>query len=181
MSYDSMGGNELMILYQKGDLDAFDHLYSKYKGMVYGYLCKRVDNRSDVDEIFQNTFLRLHHSRTRFKGEFPFEPWLFAVVRNSLVDYFRIKKKDYNTVSIDTVTVPASAIQTEDVHEPGQLLPEKIKLNIKQRQAIELRYGKDISLEEIASSLNTSPSNARQLVSRALKKLRKIINPRELI
>lgn len=168
-----------MILYQEGDLDAFDHLYGKYKGMVYGYLCKRVGNRSDVDEIFQNTFLRLHNSRTRFKGEFPFEPWLFAVVRNSLVDYFRIKKKDSNTVSIDTV--PVSIFQAEDRQEQGELLPEKIKMNKKQRLAIELRYGKDFSFDEIASSLNTSPSNARQLVSRALKKLRKIINPRELI
>ena len=86
-SYTSMSGAELMVLYQGGDIEAFNCLYDKYKSQVYGYLQKREEKRTEVDEIFQDVFLRLHRSRSRYKGEFPFEPWLFAVVRNSLVDH----------------------------------------------------------------------------------------------
>ena len=180
-SYNSMSGAELMGLYQRGDLEAFNYLYDKYKSLVYGYLYKRVNNRTDVDEIFQNVFLKLHHSRSRYKSEFPFKPWLFAVLRNTLIDYFRKKKKEYKDVALDSLEMTSSALQVEDKYNIDGLLPKNTDLNKNQRQAIELRYGEDFSFDEIACRLETTSSNARQLVSRALKKLRKIIKPEDMI
>jgi DNA-directed RNA polymerase specialized sigma subunit len=43
-----------------------------------------------------------------------------------------------------------------------------------QKEAIELRYQKDLSFSEIAKHLETSPSNVRQLISRGIKKLKQI-------
>ena len=176
-----MSGAELMILYQEGDIEAFNCLYDKYKSLAYGYLYKRVNNRTEVDEIFQDVFLRLHNSRLRYKGEFPFEPWLFAVLRNSLIDYFRKKRKEYNDVPLDSLEMTSSALHVEDKYNLGGLLPKDVDLNKRQRQAIELRYGEDFSFEEIARRLETTSSNARQLVSRALKRLRKFIKPEDII
>jgi len=179
--YSSMSGSELMVLYQRGDIEAFNCLYDKFKSLVYGYLHKRADKRTEVDEIFQDVFLRLHHSRSRYKSELPFEPWLFAVLRNSLIDYYRKKKKEYPDVSLDGLEATPSALQVEDKHNLDGLLPPNINLRKSQRQAIELRYGKDFSFEEIAETLGTTSSNARQLVSRALKRLRKFIKPEDMI
>jgi RNA polymerase sigma-70 factor (ECF subfamily) len=176
-----MSGAELMLLYQKGDIEAFNRLYDKYKSLVYGYLHKRVYKRTEVDEIFQDVFLRLHHSRSRYKSEFPFEPWLFAVLRNSLVDYYRKKRKEYHDVSLDGLEVTPSELHVEDKHNSDGLLPKDVNLSKNQRQAIELRYGEDFSFEEIADTLGTTSSNARQLVSRALKRLRKFIKPEDMI
>ncbi len=170
-----------MGLYQGGDLEAFNCLYEKYKSLVYGYLLKRVNDRTDVDEIFQDVFLRLHHSRSRFKTEFPFKPWLFAVLRNSMIDYFRKKKKEYNDVPLDSLDMNSSVLQFEDKYNMDGLLPKDADLSKNQRQAIVLRYGEDFSFEEIARELETSSSNARQLVSRALKRLRKFIKPEDII
>jgi len=176
-----MSGAELMVLYQRGDIEAFNCLYDKYKSLVYGYLYKRVNNRTDVDEIFQDVFLRLHKSRSRYKSEFPFKPWLFAVQRNSLIDYFRKKRKEYNDVPLDSLEMYSSALQFEDKHSIDGLLPKDAGLNKNQRQAIVLRYGEDFSFEEIARMLETSSSNARQLVSRALKRLRKFTKLEDMI
>ncbi len=180
-SYNSMSGAELMGLYQRGDIEAFNCLYDKYKSLVYGYLYKRVNNRTEVDEIFQDVFLRLHHSRSRYKSELPFKPWLFAVLRNSLIDYFRKKKKEYNDVPLDSLEMTSSALQVEDKYNIDGLLAKDADLNKNQRQAIVLRYGQDFSFEEIARRLETTSSNARQLVSRALKRLRKFIKPEDII
>lgn len=171
-----MGGVELMVLYQGGDMEAFNCLYDRYKSLVYGYLHKRLGNRVEVDEVFQDVFLRLHYSRSRYKSEFPFEPWLYAVLRNSLIDYYRKKKKQYLDVSLDELEVTPTALQVEDKHNLDGLLPENVDLSKSQRQAIELRYGEDFSFEDIAKTLGTTSSNARKLVSRALKRLRKIVN-----
>jgi RNA polymerase sigma-70 factor (ECF subfamily) len=175
-----MTGAELMRLYQKGDIEAFNCLYDRYRSMVYGYLIKRVYNRTDVDEIFQDVFFRLHRSRLRYKSEYPFKPWLFVVLRNSLIDYFRKKGKDYNQVPLDHLGANHSALKHEDRHDMGGLLPENAGLNEKQRKAVELRYGEDFSFDEIAQRLETTSANARQLVSRALRKLRKLIRPGDL-
>jgi len=179
-SYASMSGAELMVLYQEGDIEAFNCLYEKYKSLVYGYLHKRVDNRTEVDEIFQDVFLRLHHSRSRYKNEFPFKPWLFAVLRNSLIDYYRKKRKEYHDVPLDGLEVTPSALRVEDKHNLDGLLPKDADLSKSQRQVIELRYGEDFSFEEIADSLGITSSNARQLVSRALKRLRKVIKTEDM-
>ena len=176
-----MSGAELMGLYQRGDIEAFNCLYDQYKSLVYGYLYKKVNTRTDVDEIFQNAFLRLHQSRSRYKSEFPFKPWLFAVVRNSLIDYFRKKEKEYNVVPLNSLESNPSALQFEDKYNIDGLLPKNTGLNENQRQAIVLRYGEDFSFEEIASRLETTSSNARQLVSRALKRLRKFIKLEDMI
>lgn len=180
-SYISLSGAELMILYQEGDIEAFNCLYGKYKSLIYGYLYKRVNNRSEVDEIFQAVFLRLHQSRLRYKGKFPFEPWLFAVLRNSLIDYYRSKRKEYNDVALDSLEETPAALQVTEKHNMSGLLPMDADLSKGQRQAIELRYGADFSFEEIAGTLETTPSNARQLVSRALKKLRKFIKSEDML
>ncbi|WP_456387634.1 RNA polymerase sigma factor [Desulfolithobacter sp.] len=175
--YTSLDGSELMVLYQEGDMEAFNCLYDRYKSLVYGYLRKRLGNRAEVDEVFQDVFLRLHHSRSRYKSEFPFEPWLYAVLRNSLIDHYRKKEKQYHDVSLDELEVLPTVLQVEDKHNLDGLLPENVDLSKKQRHAIELRYGEDFSFEDIAKTLGTTSSNARQLVSRALKRLRKIIKP----
>ena len=169
-----------MTLYQEGDIEAFNCLYGKYKSLVYGYLYKRVNKRTDVDEIYQDVFLRLHQSRLRYKSKYPFKPWLFAVLRNSLIDYYRKKKKEYQEIPMDGLEVTPSALQVEDKHKLDGLLPKDIGISDSQRQAIELRYGEDFSFEEIAHSLETTSSNARQLVSRALKRLRKFIKPEDM-
>ncbi len=44
-----------------------------------------------------------------------------------------------------------------------------------QKVAIELRYSEEKSFEEIATALRTSPSNARQLVSRGVRALRTLL------
>jgi len=172
-SYTSLSAEELMILYQGGDIEAFNCLYGRYKSRVYGYLAKRVGKRSEIDEIFQDIFVRLHQSRSRYKSELPFEPWFFTVLRNCVVDYYRKSSKGPQNMSLDGLKTTPSALMVEDKHGLDELLPGDVDLSNSQRQAIELRYGKDFSFEEIADTLGTTSSNARQLVSRALKRLRK--------
>ena len=155
-SYDSMSGAELMILYQKGEIGAFNCLYDKYKSRVYGYLYRRANERTEIDEIFQDVFLRLHHSRSRYKSEFPFEPWLFTVLRNSLIDYYRKRRKEYHDVPLDSLEIPPLALQVEDKHNLDGLLPKDADLTNNQRQAIELRYGEDFSMP--IRMLHTQPS-----------------------
>lgn len=53
-------------------------------------------------------------------------------------------------------------------------LEEKLQgLNEKGREAVKLKYMDDLTFEEIAQKIKTSPANVRQIISRAIRFLRK--------
>lgn len=152
-----------MSAYQQGDASAFDELYRRYSAKVYGYLSSKIPERSIRDDIFQATFLKLHQSRARYDRSYPFAPWLFTICRNTFLDAVR-------KVSRTEVNLPTELV--EEVSPAPEVL-DLSSLSESQRRALELRYSEGFSFEEIATRLNTSPVNVRQLVSRALKRLRK--------
>lgn len=165
---ESFSDEELMIRYQQGDESAFRELYRRHSPKVYGYLIQRLQERAAVDDVFQATFLKFHQSRRQYNPSFPFIPWIFTICRSVMIDAVRKKTKaieDLDPKSIEQ----AQALDSQT----GVSLPDLSTLSESQRQAITLRYAHDFSFEEISRQLETSPANVRQLISRALKVLRK--------
>lgn len=167
-SLENLSDEELMVLYQNGDSSAFEVLYRRYSGRVLGYLQKRVDSHSASD-LMQEIFLKVHKARHQYSNQYPFLPWLFATTRNTLIDFFRLQENKIRTRSESLQEMPydqMGAPWTADLAFALESLP------VQQRRAIELRYRDDWTFEQIASELETSPLNARQIISRAIRKLR---------
>ncbi len=164
---DEESDETLMRAYQQGDEKAFATLYRRHSPKVYGYLRARLRERALVDDVFQATFLKLHKSRGRFDPSYPFVPWLFTVCRSALVDGLRAKGRRLEELDpIAVENAPAAP------GPPAPDLPDLGSLPAEQRRAVELRYLGELPFEEIARKLETSPANARQLVSRAVRRLR---------
>ena len=162
--------------YQEGNSAAFEALYKRHSGRVYGYLMVKLRDRSKADDVFQLTFLKLHQSRLRYDDSLPFVPWLFTISQSVLVDWFRKSKtirEDLNEAFIhqQAAVAPVNLATSSDI--------DLGLLEGAQKTAVELRYGEDFSFQEIARRLETSPSNVRQLVSRGIKKLRSAIQESE--
>lgn len=156
---------ELMIAYQLGKADAFEELYQRYSGRVLGYLRRKASSEALAKDLFQATFLKVHRYRSRYNASLPFAPWLFTICRNELLDSLK-KSSVKNETLMAEVEEPLPSMTTSDLDVDLSSLPEA------QRRALEFRYSQDFSFEEIAASLKTSPANARQLVSRAIRSLR---------
>ncbi len=158
---------ELMSRYKLGAYHAFEELYRRHSGRVYGFILKRIKNRERAEELFQESFLRLHRNRSRYNDSLPFLPWLFTITRSAMIDGVRADARsqrsqqifaDQNLVELQAVPVSIDiGIQS---------------LSSREREAVELRYGSDLDFNAIAARLNTSSTNVRQIISRAVKKLR---------
>jgi RNA polymerase sigma factor (sigma-70 family) len=157
---------ELMLAYQRGDENAFRELYSRHSGRVLGFLRAKIRDEAKARDVFQATFLKLHRSRSRYNPALPFTPWLFTICRNEFLDALK-KEKRLNEDLIGDVPERSSQTVASD---PVDLSA----LNAVQRDAITMRFGDDSSFDDIAKALETTPSNARQLVSRALRTLRSL-------
>jgi DNA-directed RNA polymerase specialized sigma24 family protein len=152
---------ELMNAYQEGDMGAFETLYQRHSGRLFGFLVRRTGNRSAAGDLFQTTFLKLHRYRRRYDPKFPFLPWLFTIAQRVLVDHYR-------KTGMERREIPAEPAETGS----GAELPSLEALNPLQREAIHLRFDEDQPFDEIARRLGTSAGNVRQIVSRAIRKLR---------
>ncbi len=173
MNFDeSASDEELMKAYQNGIEGAFDLLFKRHSARVYGFLLNRLPNRAAADDVFQNSFLKLHQARRHYDPDFPFVPWLFTVCKSVLID-FRRKQSRVLEVQDENALKNAPENATDAEIRGTQIeAPLLTGLSERERVAIELRYLEDLKFEEIAKRLQTSPANVRQLISRALKNLR---------
>ena len=169
---DPLTDEELMVLYQEGHAEAFDRLYRRYSDRVYGYLRKRLHDPHAANDVFQASFLKLHRSKEQFNSTFAFAPWLFTVVRSVLLDWHKAQK--YNALNCE---LKEENFQVADTPETITAFPRPAlaKLPEPQRLAIEMRYFGELSFEEIATRLETSPGNVRKLVSRGIRSLKSLL------
>ena len=154
-----------MQAYQLGTEEAFEELYRRYAGRVFGFLKSKTRDEALAQDIFQSTFLKLHRSRASYNSMFPFLPWLFTICRSEMLDAFR-KKARTKEDSVEAIY----EIKIDEANEVSQL--DLSSLPPKQKEALELRFQQGLSFEEIATRLQTGTGNARQLVSRAVRFLR---------
>jgi RNA polymerase sigma-70 factor (ECF subfamily) len=156
---------DLMIAYQLGDESAFRELYKRHAGRVFSFIKSKSKDDAFAWDVFQSTFMKLHKSRSLYKSKFQFLPWLFTICRSEIIDAFRknsLRKEDL----VSDVEKQQAYVSSEDA--------DLSELSTDQRKIIEMRYKDDLSFEEIAAHLRTSPTNARKIVSRAIKALRKL-------
>ncbi len=159
-----MTNEELMLAYARGDDSSFELLFDRTKHRVYGYVAKNLSQASEREDVCQNIFLKLHQNKERYSPKYPFEAWLFVIARIVLYDHLRKSKKvsleelkDFMLVENDSDKVEAPVLDS---------------LNEKAKKVMELRYIEDKSFDEIATLINSSSSNIRQIISRSLKFLR---------
>ena len=158
---------EIMQAYQLGDQKAFEELYRRHSAKVYGFVRSKISSEN-ADDVFQAIFMKLHTSRSHYDPKFPFTPWLFTVCRSVLTDAFRKQGRNREDATDEIIEM---GIET---HETAQV-PNLQDLPSNQREAVRLRFQDDLTFDEIAKKLETSPANVRQLISRAIRKLRKKI------
>lgn len=159
---------ELMAAYQEGNYPAFEILFRRHSARVYGFLLGKIGNRAQAEDIFQSAFLKLHKSRNHYDPSFPFLPWLFTIAKSVLIDQVRKEK----TIREDSNSEVVAAAPSPEIIETTREV-DTSSLPALQQNVLSLRYRDDLSFEEIAKRLDTSPSNIRQLLSRGIRKLRK--------
>lgn len=161
-----------MQAYINGDIEAFQTLYQRHKGRILGYLNSRMESQDEAEDVFQEVFTKLHRYRFKYKEDIPFIAWLFTIVKNTLIDHVRKCATRNKYLQSNPVQVDNALNEREASLSIAEAIAELSSLSTKQRQAIELRFNEDLSFEDIATRMNTSQTNVRKIVSRAIQKLR---------
>ena len=156
---------QLMDAYKAGNEGAFNKLYDKYSPMVYGYIRKRLHS-SETEDFYQSVWRHLHEKRNCYQNQ-PFAPWLFALIKNLLVDEYRSssrkKKLLENSFSLET---DKATQNLEEINEILSTLPDETATLIRKY------YLDGFSYEDLEIQTGMSQNSLRKRLSRALQGLK---------
>jgi RNA polymerase sigma-70 factor (family 1) len=171
--------DELLILLQNGNEEAFARLFNMYRGSIYTVACKFLKSPVLAEEIVQDVFLKIWFKRSEMGGIKDFNAYLFIMARNFIFD--RIKKIAYETAAkVQLKDEPFCINDTEHLvrqHQCQQLLQQAIELLPPQQKKIYL-LAKDngMSHEKIASEMKLSKLTVKTHMSKALQNIRKYLS-----
>jgi RNA polymerase sigma-70 factor (ECF subfamily) len=164
------------------DIALLQALVEQYQYRLVRYLIYLLGRRDEVDDLVQETWLRVLERGSSYNGRSRFEPWLFTIARNLAFDRMR-KRRDISIDSNDdaaqdvVVMQPVSnasspfalAAQTEDAQRLAHSLQS---LQPIYREALVLRFQEDLSLQEIADVVEAPVTTVASRIYRALATLR---------
>jgi RNA polymerase sigma-70 factor, ECF subfamily len=151
-------------------------LVEQYQYRLVRYLTYLLGRRDIVDDLVQETWLRVLERGHSYDGKSRFEPWLFTVARNLALDF--VRKRSLSSLDTnESLEPPASqapspfeqAARTEDAQRLAHSLAA---LEPPTREALLLRFQEELSLEEIASVMDAPVSTVSSRIHRGLAALR---------
>ena len=89
-----MTDEELVCRMQRGDMQAFDELYARYKNDAYRVACLITGNRADGEDLTQEAFVICARSIGSLKDGAKFRPWLLKTLSRAAWKYCRKTKRE---------------------------------------------------------------------------------------
>ena len=141
----------------------FETFYTEHSLAVLGLLRRRL-GRDRADDAFQETFLRALKAYGRLDHGEHLRAWVLTIATRVAID---VHRRAQPTADLPEVPHEDTRPAYEDLGELTDGLPPK------ERAAVVLRYGYDLTYEQIAAALDSSPDAARQAASAGVRRLRK--------
>ena len=143
----------------------FELFYEEHRSEVLRVL-RRTLGADRAEDAFQETFLRALRAYGRLDHGEHLRAWVLTIAKNVAVDTLRR-------------TRPTTELLEQGVDDSRPAYAELSELTAglgpKERVAVVLRYGYDLSYDEIAAALDSSPDAARQAASTGVRRLRRRI------
>lgn len=165
--------NVLISKIKNGDKKAVLEFYKSFSPQIQNYFSSQLQNKRDARELLKDVFLDAIDNLSFFKEKNDIQTWLHKIAQNKLTNYYRKNK----IKSILLSQIPFLQIVEHEVHQPKfQLEKNKIRDRVeatlrslpnRYRIILELRYGEQIPVKQIALILKLSFKAAESLLFRA--------------
>ncbi|HEV2141700.1 MAG TPA: sigma-70 family RNA polymerase sigma factor [Candidatus Dormibacteraeota bacterium] len=150
-----------------GDLEAFEELIRRLQRRVYGFAYQHLRDTEEAHDLAQEIFVKLYRNLARYDVDRPFEPWFWKLAANTSINYRR-KRVPLPAEATDEPADDSSAFPR---HDPA-LVQALSQLDPSYRLPVLLHYYADLSLEQVARSLNSSVPAIKSRLHRARAQLR---------
>jgi RNA polymerase sigma-70 factor, ECF subfamily len=178
---------DLMVLYQKGEVRAFELLLTRHRKPVYNFILRFVGDKETAEDLLQEAFMRVIKGAEAYKRQAKFTTWLYTIARNLCVDQTR-RRKHRKHASLDApmdgsddsgtlLDVIASNEMASDRQSLNKQLHETMHravsaLSEEQREVFLMREFLDLPFKQIADIVGVPENTVKSRMRYALEKLR---------
>lgn len=159
-----------------GDRRAYDALLRELMAVLRAFFTRRLSGApSEVEDLVQETLIAVHTRRLSYDRARAFTPWLFAIARYKLIDYFRRTGATPQHVEFDesvddlhcfdTAYDETACLAGHDLNRLLAFLPEQ------QRMLINKTKIEGQSASDMACEFGLSESNVKVTIHRGLRSL----------
>jgi RNA polymerase sigma-70 factor, ECF subfamily len=177
--YPFLDDEDLGVLVEGGDADAFAALYDRHCRLAYSVAHKLTGEKQAAEDLTQDAFLKVWRSADGYRPQRgSVRTWILSVVRNQGIDQLRAKatrRRMQEKLEASAPRSEPSEAFTQVWHEArlGRLRQALDALPHIQQQVLELAHFSDLTHLEIAERLGLPPGTVKGRLRLGLVKLRK--------
>ena len=177
-----------MLAFQAGDEQAFDQIVAEYESLVFGILRRLLGPSGWVEEMAQETFIRLYRARERYSPAGKLSTFLYRIAYNLALNRIRDERRrpagslqmgpEGEEMVVADVSERGAPEGDADAGDWAGLVERGLaELPENQRAALVFQHYDGLDLTEIGEVLGISPKAAKSLLHRARENLREFLQP----
>ncbi len=178
----ALSDEELWQAFSEGEESAYTLLYYRYGDRLFSYLKMLIGSsseRSSIDDVFQETWIRVFKNRDKFVAAGPgsFAGWLFRIAHNIAISLVRRPKhvsffnelpeesKVFRTAAVPEYDPLSDNRSVEEVLAILKAVVEQLPLTLK--EVYLLSEFEHLNLDQVSSAIGISKANAKVRLFRA--------------
>jgi len=175
---DDRADEDLIARCKQGDERAFRELVDRHKDLVFGLISRSSVERSRVEDLAQEVFLKIYRGLPYFRGDARLTTWIFRIVVNLLAQETS-KARASKEVALDPAR-PSHEPRSHDRSSSDLELRDRLekamaRLPANYRLLIAGHYLNDVKYEDLAEALDIPVGTVKTHLHRAKKQLRELL------
>jgi RNA polymerase sigma-70 factor (ECF subfamily) len=161
---------------RSGEDTAFSELVDAYKDLVYGLIHRMISDRSLVDDLAQDVFLKIHRGLPYFRGEARLSTWIFRIVQNVCTHARTTRAPEVSLDGASPGHEPGSKDGAfQEIELRDRLHKAMDQLSPTYRMLVAAHYLRGVQYEALAEALNIPLGTVKTHLYRAKRRLRELL------
>jgi RNA polymerase sigma-70 factor (ECF subfamily) len=160
---------------QLGEREAFDLLIDRWHGPLWTYARRLTGSDDAAHDAVQDAWLRIVRGLPGLRDATRLRPWLFGIMRRTLMDRLRGRYAAPTPSDVDPDTLAAGAPADDPEAGDAALHQGLERLPVVEREALTLFYLRELSLDEVAELLGVPVGTVKSRLHRGRRMLRQAI------
>ena len=161
----------------------FQVLYDRYFTVIFNYIFRKIDDEDITADLTSQTFLKAMRNlkKYKFKGV-PFSAWLYRIASNEVNRHYQLtnKKLVFSFDEQEFENLIEKNTEEEKELDIDYIIQQMQTMSESDIEVIELRFFESKSFAEISFILEITEASAKMRTYRAIEKLRKLLERRNV-
>jgi RNA polymerase sigma-70 factor, ECF subfamily len=165
----------LMLEFQGGSHPAFEQLFARYRGPLYGFFRRRLNGDQRAEDLTQETFVAVIRASARYEPRALVRTYLYSIAMNLLAAE---RRKQFRDSPGELAPEP----MTNDAPDATLWIRQALeKLDDSEREILMLREYEQLSYAEIAELMKLPVNTVRSRLFRSRMALKGYLEPTQKV